>query len=153
MSFTVNIIFEFLYVQEEYHATSYELSADGLFLLIGYDLQAVCTMAMNAVIARSWRLPPQCVSNRAPLLSVHRDFDIQLSPDSLSTTSVPGACSRCIAWPRHVNHRSSRLGAHHDHLLFQFVTYAQRLNEYVQWAQSSSKFEYKYHKHGRRLTG
>jgi hypothetical protein len=53
MSFTVNIISAFLYVQEEYHATSYELSADGLFLLFGYDLQAVCTMTMNAVIARS----------------------------------------------------------------------------------------------------
>jgi hypothetical protein len=42
----------FCCVQEEYRATSYELSADGLYLLIGYDLQAVCIMTVHTVNIR-----------------------------------------------------------------------------------------------------
>jgi len=40
----------FCCVQDEYQATSYKLSADGLYLLIGYDLQAVCIMMMQIMI-------------------------------------------------------------------------------------------------------
>jgi hypothetical protein len=87
----------FYFVQEEYQATSYELSADGLYLLIGYDQQAVCIMTLQTVITRSWRVSSQYVFLIwRPLLFVARVSDIQLSPGSLSSTSLTGACSHCI---------------------------------------------------------